>query len=479
MTMTHYPVQVDAELDPQVSRWQWIFKWLLALPHYVVLAFLWAAFVVLSVVAFFAVLLTGRYPRSVFEFNVGVLRWSWRVAYYAYGALGTDRYPPFTLRDVPTYPAHLEVDYPERLSRGLVLIKWWLLALPHYLVLGLLLGGAGYAVRGGTEDTGIWGAGLIGLLVLVAGVTLLVTGRYPQRLFDLIIGLNRWVLRVAGYAALMTDRYPPFSLDQGGHEQPDGETSLRFGPATPAPAAHAEAVSPGQGWTTGAVVSVVLGSVLALTSLGIGAAGAVLVAADATARDDAGFLMSPAEDFATTTYAITTTSTDVHLGGATSTLPQAVLGEVKLTASPLDGGAVFVGIARTSAVETYLAGVEHARLVGIDAGEPDFDITPGAAPSTPPADQGFWAAQVSGSGDQELTWPVENGEWTVVVMRADASSGVAAEISAGAEVPALSWLIAGLLVTAGLLLLVATLLIAVPVARTRPTPPVTRSMQTS
>jgi hypothetical protein len=143
-----------------------------AYPHVVALIFLGAAFAVLSVVAFVAILCTGRYPRGIFDFNVGVLRWTWRVQYYAIGALGTDRYPPFTLADGPDYPVHFDVAYRGRLSRGLVLVKWWLLALPHYLIVAIFLGGSWPPTSHGASE--------------------LIT--------------------------LMTDRYPPFRLDMGEHE---------------------------------------------------------------------------------------------------------------------------------------------------------------------------------------------------------------------------------------------------------------------
>jgi hypothetical protein len=217
------PVAVVGHLDDHLSRWQWLVKWLLLLPHVLVLVVLWAAFTVLTVVAGFAILFTGRYPRGIFDFNLGVLRWTWRVSFYGYSALGTDRYPPFSLAD-EDHPARLDIAYPARLSRGLVLVKWWLLALPHLLIVGLLTGGFATWTTQVSSDTS-WqvslGGGLIGLLVLVAAIALLFTGRYPEGLFDLVVGLNRWVYRVIAYVALMTDDYPPFRLDSGGDEPRD------------------------------------------------------------------------------------------------------------------------------------------------------------------------------------------------------------------------------------------------------------------
>ena len=177
-----------------------------------------------TAVAFFAILFTGRYPRSLFDFNLGVLRWGWRVQYYAFGGgLGTDRYPPFSLGVEPEYPATLAIEYPGELSRWKVLVKWWLLAIPHYMILGVLAWGTSSYTNEAGQTVGS-GANLLSVLVIIAAVILLFTGRYPRRLFDLIIGINRWVYRVIAYVALMTDVYPPFRLDQGGAETPAGRT---------------------------------------------------------------------------------------------------------------------------------------------------------------------------------------------------------------------------------------------------------------
>jgi hypothetical protein len=220
-----YPVRLTGELDSNLSRWLWLVKMFLAIPHYVVLAFLWVAFLVTTVIAGFAIVFTGRYPRSLFDFNVGVLRWNWRVGFYVYAALGTDRYPPFTLARTD-YPADFDVAYPERLSRGMVVVKW-LLAIPHLIIVFLIAGTilpywwTEYDWSAGFQSIG--GYSVLNLLVVIAGFFLLITGRYPGALFDLLLGINRWLYRVLIYIALMRDEYPPFRLDQGQYEPGDVE----------------------------------------------------------------------------------------------------------------------------------------------------------------------------------------------------------------------------------------------------------------
>ncbi|MGY2744709.1 DUF4389 domain-containing protein [Arthrobacter sp. UYCu723] len=236
-----YPARLNAYLDPNLSRWLWLVKWFLAIPHFILLFFLWFAFIVVTIAAWFAILFTGRYPRSLFNFSVGVIRWNWRVSYYAYGALGTDRYPPFTLARTD-YPADFDVDYPEGLSRGLVLVKSWLLAIPHLLIIGVLTGTARtWVVRDGDSVQQGVGISLLGLLVFIAGVILLFTGQYSRGLFDLLLGLNRWIYRVVTYAALMRDEYPPFQLDMGPVDPADAQALPYAGPpAGPAASAGPE-----------------------------------------------------------------------------------------------------------------------------------------------------------------------------------------------------------------------------------------------
>lgn len=501
-----YPVRVDAGFDPSVSRWLWLVKWLLVLPHVLVLAVLWPVFFVLSLVAFFAILVTGRYPRPLFDVTVGILRWSWRVAYYCYAANGTDRYPPFTFADVPDYPAHLEVPYPEHLSRGLVLVKWWLLALPHYLVVGLLTSGGTYAAW--QADTGEWvtrssGPGLIGLLVLIAVVVLLFRGRYPRGIFDLVLGLDRWVLRVAAYAGLLTDAYPPFRLDTGGSDPgtvqltapgpgagPQPKVMTPVPPVPPAyggpaagpawPASPTPPVPPGgehraeppaaPGSSTGRVVAIVLGALAALLGLGLTAAGAALLAVDAH-RDSDGFLTTSTASFSSSTPALVSEPLEVSLrdvpGGA------GVLGEVRLHVTSTTGKPVFVGIGDESAVRQWLAGTAYDEVRGITQRPLGGENTRigGVVTKVPaPVTQTFWTAKAVGVRDVTASWRVQSGTWVVVVASASGTPGVDVQARAAADVPNLGWIGGGVL-AAGLVLLIVGASVVVLAAVRKPAGP--------
>ena len=450
-----YPVRVEGRLEGDPSRWLWLVKWLLAIPHYVVLVFLWIAFFLLGVVAFFAILFTGRYPRSLFDFNVGVLRWTWRVGFYTYGALGTDRYPPFTLSADADYPATLDVEYPERLSRGLVLVKWWLLAIPQYVVVGVFAGGGSWLAWKGEHWGWTWGGGLIGLLVLIAGVALLFTGRYPRGVFDLVLGLDRWALRVAGYAALMTDAYPPFRLDQGGSEP--GAPA----PDEAAPAPLATGTGSAGGWSGGRIALLAVGAVTGLVALGVLAGGAAALAIDRTQRED-GFVTSPSHTYVTPTYGLVSETADLD---GPDWAWNDLVGTVRIRSR--SDRPVFVGIGPEADVRRYLAGVSH-EIVGDLRDDPgDYDRRPGGAPATPPGEQTFWAASATGTGETALDWDLRNGRWAFVAMNADGSRAVDTSLDIGAELDGLPWFGGALLGVGALLALVAAGLIVLSLPRGR------------
>ncbi|BCJ50162.1 hypothetical protein Asp14428_16370 [Actinoplanes sp. NBRC 14428] len=468
--MNRYPLRVEARRDEPLSRWLWLVKWLLLIPHSVVLAVLWVGFAVLTAVAYLAVLITGSYPRAIQAYDVGVLRWTWRVAYYGYQALGTDRYPPFTMADVPGYPARLHLDEPARPPRWLPLVAW-LFAVPHLVLVGALTGGVTLALTAGDNGNGA-PVGVVTAGVLIAGLALLFTGRYPRGLYDLLVGIARWNLRVIGYLALLTP-YPPFRLDQGERE-PDGD------PRDPPPVHR----GPREGSAVGPALALVAGVLLVLPAVGSAAAGGTLLAVE-SARDASGYVTSPVLPLSSATAAVTTEDIALRDTGTWTGL-FADVGGVRITADSTTGKPVFAGIGRRADVDRWLAGTARDRITDVTGGTARYDRTGGAVtPVTAPAGQNFWLASVTGSSAAELTWRVTDGDFTVVLANADGSPGVAADVRAAAQVPDLTGAGAGLLIAGVVLGVLGILLIVLggtglgrrhsgrPTPPTPPTPPAT------
>lgn len=188
-----YPVrlEVDRPAEGELSRWLPSVKWILAIPHFVVLFFLMIGAAVGLGVAFFVVLFTRRYPRGIFNFVVGVLRWGLRVGAYSF-LLMTDRYPPFSMQEEPGYPVRLEIEYPEEgVGRWRPFFNW-LIAFPFLLVSNMV------------QNMGF-------LMGLYAWWVLLFKKRYPPGMFDIALVSLRFQVRGTAYVYFMTTKRPPIA----------------------------------------------------------------------------------------------------------------------------------------------------------------------------------------------------------------------------------------------------------------------------
>ncbi len=285
-------------------------------------------------------------------------------------------------------------------------------------------------------------------MAFFAGVALLFTGRYPQGLFDFVLGMDRWALRVAAYAGLMTDAYPPFRFDSGGDEL--GATTIEQSPQPRTPG----------GWSPGRVIAVIVGVLLMLTGGAVGGTGGFGLWADATQRDSAGYLSTAPETFHGSGYALEFGTLELHWTDADWLLADQWLGDVRLKADD----DVFIGIGRTDDVMRYLSGVAHDE-VSTAGGQVTYLSRDGGTPANAES-QTFWAA----SGTGEVSWRAEPGTWTAVVLNADGARGVDTSIVAKAEVAALRPLSIGLIVGGAVIFLLGLammLIVAVSAGRSR------------
>jgi hypothetical protein len=204
-------------------------------------------------------------------------------------------------------------------------------------------------------------------------------------------------------------------------------------------------------WTVGRVVGMVFASIGGLIGLALLVGGIAVIALYAFERDDDGYFTSDRERLDSATYAVTTE--DIDLGDeAIDWAPDEVLGDVRIQVEA--DRPIFVGIGPDADVDRYLDGVAHDELTGFDGDEPEFAAHEGRRPGSPPADQDLWVAEAEGAGEQSLTWDAEFGEWTAVVMNADAARGVDVDADAGVKLAWAIWaglgmFLVGLVMSAG------------------------------
>jgi hypothetical protein len=227
--------------------------------------------------------------------------------------------------------------------------------------------------------------------------------------------------------------------------------------------------TPPQRWGAGRVIAVVVGVLLLLPGLGLLAGGGVLLWADLGDRTD-GYVFSQTDDFSTEGYALS--SERIDLGTGADWVPlSAALGTARAEVTAADPGtAIFVGVAPVAEGSAYLSGVQHSVINDLGTGATDEVPVAGGPPATPPGDQDFWVAQVSGTGTQRLDWEPAQGDWLFVAMNADGSAGVAMDARIGATVPALGALAWGLLGTGLFLVLVGVLALVLALRRPKTGP---------
>ena len=267
----------------------------------------------------------------------------------------------------------------------------------------------------------------------------------------------------------MTDEYPPFRLDMGGSD-PGSAHLVASDPTPPEPGPDTSGATVGEGpppahWSAGRTIAVVVGSVLLLVSGGFITGGVAALVADQAMRDEAGFVTSDTETFSAETYAVTTENLELHLDEGADWVPEALLGDARITATAPAGSEVFLGMAPSAQVADYLADVPHSVFVEEEDGNPVYSTTSGAAEPAPPTEADLWTVQAAGPGEQAITWEPDAGDWTIVLMNADGTPEVTADVTVGAELPALTVAAAVLLAIGGALLLLSVVMLVLALRR--------------
>ena len=219
------------------------------------------------------------------------------------------------------------------------------------------------------------------------------------------------------------------------------------------------------------IAAIVVGGFVAVIAAVFLAVGGALIWGESQ-KDADGYLSTDSERYATTTNAIATEDLDLDDTGPGVIVGEDAYGKVRLRVEPNADKPLFVGIAPTDRVESYLAGTSHTTLTDVDYApfEADYHDADGTRRPAAPAAQDIWAASAHGTGTQTLTWDVESGSWSVVVMNADGSAGVDAGVSAGANVPVMDDL-AWAATSTGLVLMGGALVLLVVGIRARPRRP--------